>query len=98
MGPLSRRGFLSRGSMTMAAAGLMASAPAGAITALMGASETPALEDGTTDLTELGSAVDGPVVAHIRDLGAGEISIFAGEREVVIRDPAVAARIVRAIK
>lgn len=98
MAPLSRRGFLGKGSMTMAAAGLMASAPAGAIGALLGSGGAPALEDGTTDLSELGSAVDGPVVAHIRDLGAGEISVFAGEREVVIRDAAVAARLLRALK
>ena len=98
MGPLSRRGFLGKGSMTMAAAGLLASAPVGAVTALLGAGEAPALEDETPNLAELGSAVDGPVVAHIRDLGAGEISVFAGEREVVIRDAAVAARLLRAIK
>jgi 3-hydroxyisobutyrate dehydrogenase-like beta-hydroxyacid dehydrogenase len=98
VGPLSRRGFLGKGSMTIAAAGLLASAPVGAVTALLGSGEAPALEDETTDLTELGSALDGPVVAHIRDLAAGEISVFAGEREVVIRDAAVAARLLRAIK
>ena len=98
MGPLSRRGFLGKGSMTMAAAGLMASAPVGAITTLLGSGEAPALEGETTDLTELGSVVDGPVVAHIRDLATGEISVFTGEREVVIRDASVAARLLRAIK
>ena len=84
--------------MTVAAAGLLASAPVTSVTALLGSGEAPGLEDETTNLAELGSEVDGPVVAHIRDLGAGEISVFAGEREVVIRDPAVTARILRAIK
>jgi len=83
----------------VAAAGLLASAPAGAMSMLMGsASEAPAIEEETTNLADLGSGVDGPVVAHIRDIGSGEISVFTGEREVVIRDPAVAARLLRAVK
>jgi hypothetical protein len=99
MAEMSRRGFLGKGSLSVAAAGLLATAPAGALSALMGAGqEAPALEDGATDLTDLGSGVDGAVVAHIRDLGSGEISVFAGEREVVVRDPVVAARLLRALK
>jgi hypothetical protein len=37
-----------------------------------------------------------PVVAYVRDPGSGEISIMAGEREVTVQDPRLAARIARA--
>ncbi|HVA44072.1 MAG TPA: hypothetical protein VNF50_11370 [Acidimicrobiales bacterium] len=96
---LSRRGFLGKGSLSVAAAGLLATAPAGAISALLGsASEAPAVEEETANLADLGSGLDGSVVAHIRDIGSGEISVFTGEREVVIRDPAIAARLLRAVR
>lgn len=99
MSGVSRRGFLGRGSLGVAAAGLLAAAPAGAVTALIGgAAEAPAVEDDADDLSGLSSGVEGPVVAHIRDLSSGEISVFTGEREVVIRDAAVAARLLRAVQ
>jgi hypothetical protein len=37
-----------------------------------------------------------PVVAYVRDPHRGEISVMAGDREVNIRDPKLAARIARA--
>jgi anaerobic selenocysteine-containing dehydrogenase len=37
-----------------------------------------------------------PVVAYVRDPGKGEISVMTGDREVTVRDPKLAARIVRA--
>ena len=37
-----------------------------------------------------------PVVAYVSDPGKGEISVMTGDREVTIRDPKLAARIVRA--
>lgn len=37
-----------------------------------------------------------PVVAYVSDPGKGEISVMTGEREVTVRDPKLAARIVRA--
>jgi hypothetical protein len=35
-------------------------------------------------------------VAHVRDLSTGEIGIFNGTREVVLKDPQLAARLFRA--
>jgi anaerobic selenocysteine-containing dehydrogenase len=37
-----------------------------------------------------------PVVAYVSDPGKGEIAVMTGDREVTVRDPKLAARIVRA--
>ena len=37
-----------------------------------------------------------PVIAFVRDPKKGEISLMAADREVTVRDPQLAARIVRA--
>jgi hypothetical protein len=37
-----------------------------------------------------------PVVAYVNNPGKGEISVMSGDREVTVRDPNLAARIVRA--
>ena len=39
-----------------------------------------------------------PLVAHVRDLSTGEIGVFNGTREVVVRDPELASRILRAAR
>jgi hypothetical protein len=38
-----------------------------------------------------------PLVAHVRDLETGEMSIMRGGREVVLRAPALAAELARAL-
>ena len=39
-----------------------------------------------------------PLVAHVKDIGTGEISLFQGEREIVVRDPALARRLLSAVR
>ena len=39
-----------------------------------------------------------PVVAYVRDARKGEISVMAGDREVHVHDPKLAARIARAAR
>ena len=96
MTEISRRRFLGRGSLTMAAATAVAAAPAGVVSTLITASEdAPLTEEEVATVT--GSA-EGPLVAHVRDLATGEISVFSGTREIVIRDPTVATRLARAVK
>jgi nitrous oxide reductase len=95
---LSRRRFLSRGSVVAAAAGIGAAAPT-AVGALLGASSAaPAAEDTADDLTASAADVDGVVVAHIRDLATGEIGVFNGTREVVFNDPQLVGRLLRALQ
>ena len=96
MTDISRRRFLGRGSLTVAAATAVAATPAGVLPALITASEdAPLTEDEVASVTGSG---EGALVAHVKDLAAGEISVFSGTKEIVIRDPTVAARLARAVK
>ncbi len=42
------------------------------------------------------SAVAEPIVVHLRDAASGEIDVFRGTSQVRLRDPELAARLVRA--
>ena len=99
MGHLSRRSFLTKGSLAAATAGLLASAPATALPGLLAGAgaeaDTALAEEGAA---ELGGELEGTVVAHVRDLTTGEISIYSGTQETVIRDPGMAARLARAAR
>ena len=92
MAELSRRGFLSTGVGLTAAGVALAAAPTLAIAAPELAS---AADDATAPtLEQLQSA--GPLVVHVRDAAAGEVSVLSGESEVVLHDPSFVARIVAA--
>ena len=93
MEPTSRRQFLKRSSAVAAAAGVAAAVPAGAAKALTGSSKTdedrePALPDDHT--------VDVPVVAHVRDVRKGLVSLYTGEREITIKNKRLAAALFHA--
>jgi len=94
---VSRRTFLGRGSLAVAAAGVLSSVPG--LTSLLGAadSEAPAA-DATVAGADAGATLSDPLVAHVRDLSTGEISLFNGTREVVVRDPQLAGRLARAAR
>jgi len=78
----TRRGFIIMAGAGAAAVGAVAAASdAGAAPAIVKASEVTA---------------DGPLVAYVRDVRKGEVSVLVGEREVVIHDPAMVAKLVRA--
>jgi hypothetical protein len=42
-------------------------------------------------------ASDTPVVVYLRDASSGELEIFAGTSRTQVHDPALAARLARAI-
>ncbi|MGD0924238.1 MAG: hypothetical protein ABR926_03505 [Streptosporangiaceae bacterium] len=104
--PVSRRAVLRTAAGASAAAGLAAGAaltafpavaaarpaqsrPAAGRTSRSAAATTP---DAVADR---GSAA-GPLVIHVRDAQTGEMDIFAGTTRTRLRDPALAARLVRA--
>lgn len=93
---LNRRSFLKRGGMAAAAAGLIAMPGS---TAILGAfeSDTPTVDSGGGEVTdaEIGSMSDA-LVAHVKNLSTGEISIYSGTREVVLRNPGLATQLFRA--
>jgi hypothetical protein len=90
MKPLSRRTFLKRGSVAVALAGAASSLPVLSEVGDGGQAATAPAE-----LPE-GANLAEPLIAHVRDLGRGEISVFVGEREVIVRDPNLATRIFHA--
>ena len=95
---LSRRAFLRKGTVAAAAVGVAGTVLPGLSGLLAsGASEAPAVEPAASEVEGDAGALTQPLVAHVKDLGTGEISLFQGEREVVLRDPALARRLLSAV-
>ena len=81
---VSRRAFLSRGSLGVALAGAAAVVPGLSAVLKMPAPSFAVPAVPTT--TE-------PLVAHVRDFASGEISLMVGTEHVVLRDANLAARL-----
>ena len=97
-GDLSRRAFLLRSTVAAAAVGVAGSVP-GLSGLLAGtASEAPAVETGATEAEAEAGALAQPLLAQVKDLSTGEISLFHGEQEVVIRNPAIARSLFSAVR
>lgn len=79
----SRRHFLTAGSVAAVAVGTAVLAP-GMLSATADASPAAA-----------GPLPDGPLMAYVKDHRTGDIAVMVGEREVVYRDPDLAARLAR---
>jgi hypothetical protein len=91
---VSRRGLLRNGSLAVVGAGLVglaSKAPdaSAADRSPATASESAALPTGTS--------LDGPLVAHVKDLSTGEIGVYMGTSEVTFRDPHLAAKLYRTV-
>lgn len=96
MSGLSRRTFLTRGSLAVAV-GSMATAVPGLGSILETAPEEAPEINGALTEAEAGAANEGgPLVAHVSDIQAGEISLYQGESQVTFKDPGLVARMYRA--
>jgi hypothetical protein len=93
MAGMDRRSFLARGSMMVAAAGAVAAVPGISDELLAAESDLPAVD--TVIGGEVGPLTE-PLVVHVRDLATGEIGLFSGTREVIVRDPGLAGRLFHA--
>jgi hypothetical protein len=91
---LSRRMFLKRGSLAVAAAGAVSAIPG--LPMLVSSAETSAPEAGSAG-GETGALTE-TLVAHVKDLGSGEISLYMGEREIIYHDVKLAALIHQAAR
>ena len=81
MTQVSRRRFLTHGSIGVALAGALAAVPGlGAVLKMRAAPP------------HAGSMAE-PLIAHVRDLKSGEISLMVGTKHVVQRDADLAARL-----
>jgi len=85
---LSRRGFLGAASIGAAGIGLLAGVPG---MTLMSDSSEVAPEDVPA------AATAEPLVAQVRNFATGEVSIMSGMKEVIVKDPQVVMRLLRAI-
>jgi hypothetical protein len=78
----TRRAFLRTAGLGAAAVGAAAAIPAEAAAAAASTRDVPA---GTS------------LVAHVKDAKAGTIALLMGDREIVITDRALSARLLRAV-
>jgi hypothetical protein len=92
---LSRRMFLKRGSMAVAMAGVATSMPL-----LSEVAAGPPGSEAATTASEIpeGFQVGEALVAHVKDLGTGEINLFVGQRQIQLKDPGLARAIFRATR
>ena len=90
----SRRSVL-HGAAGLAGAGLAVTAMAGTLAAPASAGVAPRAHPGEA------AGVSGsqePVIVHVRDVRSGEMDVFTGTSEVRLHDPALAARLARAVR
>ena len=97
MEPMTRRGFISGTAAGLAAAGVAIAMPSQMAGASTAARATTSNGPATAGPGASGP-LDGPLIAHVRDVSSGEISLFAGEREIVIRDRHLASRLAGATR
>ena len=95
---LSRRNFLRRGTLTAAAVAVTSSVPGISTLIATTAADAPAVDTGVTDAADTGGALTEPLVAQVKDLSTGEISLFQGEREIVVHSPALARGLMSAAR
>jgi hypothetical protein len=91
---LSRRLFLTRSSLTVVAAGVVSALPALPSAVTAAETEAPAADSAVSDT----DALSGPLIAHVKDLQTGEVSLYSGEREFSIVDRGLAAKLFNAAK
>ena len=94
MGRLNRRQFLQKGSLAVAAAGVASAVPG--VAGLLN-EEAPALGPETSAGVEAAvPSMSEPLVARVTDASTGEIEMYFGTSSTTVRDPQLAARLVRA--
>ena len=95
---VSRRGLLRNGSLAVVGVGLVSAVPAfskGLAPQAPNASAPDSSPESATLPT--GASLDGPLVAHVKNLSTGEIGVYMGTSEVTFRDPQLAAKLYRAV-
>jgi hypothetical protein len=94
--------FTRRSLFTRASAGALAVGGVIAVPHLLGVTEKPAEASAERPAAmraaraDLARTTQDPIVAHLRDRDRGELALFVGTREVVIRNPELAARLIEA--
>ena len=87
MAKLTRRDLIKQTSAGAAALGALAAVPG--LAGAQGAPEAHAAGPSAADR-------NGPLVAYLRDVAAGEIGLLVGTREIIVRDRELVQRLLRA--
>ena len=95
---LSRRNFLQRGALTTAAVAVTSSVPGVSALVATTAADAPAVDTGVGDAADEAGPLTEPLIAHVKDASTGEISLFQGEREIVVHSPALARGLMSAAR
>ena len=103
MAKLTRRRLLKETSVGVATLGVLAGV---ATTATTAATHTTATTTSSAAAVAASipasrkpvAALDGPVVAHVRDLATGEIALMVGTREIVYRDPVLVMNLLQVMQ
>ncbi|HEX6487720.1 MAG TPA: hypothetical protein VF137_02445 [Candidatus Dormibacteraeota bacterium] len=82
MADLSRRKFLAQASLSVAGGGV----------ALAALGKLPIARSSASS-RRARAAKQGPIVAHVRDAGTGEVAVMTGSKEVVFKDPELVDRL-----
>lgn len=90
---VSRRAFLRATTLGAAAVGAAGSIPGLSGMLAGGTSDAPQVEQDLAGAEGDAASISGPIVAQVKDPSTGEISLFHGEREVVIHDVGLARRL-----
>jgi hypothetical protein len=92
MPDLTRRTFLSRGSVSaVGAIGALSVGPAAIAAVVTGGSASTDIEDAG----EL-AALEGPLFVHVRDAASGEVEVLMDEKSLVFNDTALVNKLLRA--
>jgi hypothetical protein len=94
---LSRRTFLTRGSLAVALGSVATAIPGLGAVLETAPAEAPEVNGALTEAEAGAADSGGPLVAHVTDIRTGEISFYQGESQVVYKDPSLVARLYRAI-
>jgi hypothetical protein len=94
MSGLSRRLFLTKSSLTVVAAGVVSAMPALPAAVTAAEAEAPEADSAISDT----AALSGPLIAQVKDLQSGVVSLYSGEQEFSIVDRGLAARLFNAAK
>jgi hypothetical protein len=89
MRELTRRRFLGKTTAGAAILGTLVTLPG------LATIESPDFAEMEDSLST--TVLNGPLIAHIRDLASGEISLMIGTQEITYRDPELVGRLLKAI-
>ena len=95
---VSRRGLLRNGSLAVVGVGLVGAVPAfSSGLAPQAPNASAAVSSPAIAALPAGASLDGPLVAHVKNLSTGEIGVYMGTSEVTFRDPQLAAKLYRTV-